>query len=208
MPAKDDRYASARRALERTALGRDPAKLEAAYALAVRVCEKARTSKWTERANAGELVASWAIANTAARKLAEHFETLDTMTGVTRLAVAFDKAGFTRVPPPHGKAFAKVLRALANQKPRIRNAGYVFGPLKVGKSSRKRPARQIVLTLTLAHLFDRVAAGDHGDAIKRGTAWDTAADFATAALGGNVDAVAAKKFLRDHRGHLAFRAAW
>jgi hypothetical protein len=144
---------------------------------------------------------------------------LDPLTGTVRLARAFERAGITKVPAPHSKTFATLLRALAKQLPqRDRKSGsdngYFIGPLHVGKSSRKMPSREVVLTLVLAYLFDRVTKHDGqgllalcaGDAIESGTAWEVAADFAMAALGRPVDCVAAKKFLRDHRGHLFLRA--
>jgi hypothetical protein len=82
------------------------------------------------------------------------------------------------------------------------------------KSSQKLPAREVVLTLVLAHLFDRVASHDNdgvlnlmvGEPISRGRALGVAADFASAALHPSVDSNAAKKFLHDHRGHLFFEA--
>jgi len=73
----------------------------------------------------------------------------------------------------------------------------------------------VVLTLVLAYLFDRVFRHDKAtgplelyadDAITSGAAWEAAAYFADAALGGMVNCVAAKKFLRDHRGHLYLRS--
>jgi len=110
-------------------------------------------------------------------------------------------------------AFAQFLRALAKQ-PRPMDNEDQIGPLRIQKSSRKLPSREVSLTLILAHLFDRVANHDGscelkllvGEAITSGSVWDVAALFASAALGNDaLDPKTAKKFLSDHRGHLYYQ---
>jgi hypothetical protein len=118
----------------------------------------------------------------------------------------------TQTPEPLHLVFPRLLRTLSKQAPRLRRTGYTIGPLRVGKASQKLPSREVVLTVVLGHLFDRVAR--HGDGplrivvdepINKGRAWDAAADFASAALDRpSVDPNAAKKFLTDHRGHLYY----
>jgi len=220
-PSKDP-YAEARQTLEKAI--RDPGKFARALALAIRHCEKARAYDWFEaefRQRARDAEESWDSANAAARKLAKHFETLDPVTGYMRLEQAWrqvSKSGIKKMPPPpQGAIFVALLRALANQVPRTKRRGrvdhgYTFGPLRIGKSSRRMPSREVAVTVAMAHIFDRVMAHEgavlvlkNGEAIKNGKAWEAAADFASAALSGNVDANAAKKYLRDHRGHLSLR---
>ena len=221
-PPSNDLYAGARRTLEQAI--RDPNKFAQAVALATRYCEVVRAHEWSEieiRQRGREAMKSWDSANVAALKLAEHFETLDPLTGYVRLAEAWNQvagSGTKKMPPPPtGATFAKLLHALARQvlrTPRKRPVGhgYVLGPLGVGRSSRRMPSRGVALTVALAHVFGRVLAYkgsgpliNNGEAIKSGRAWEAAADFSMAALDCVVDANAAKKYLRDHRGHLYLR---
>lgn len=219
-PPSKDLYAVARRTLEKAI--RDSDKFEQALALAIRHCEKARAYDWSEAEIwqlAREAKGSWGSANAAARKLATHFETLDPLTGHMRLTQAWEelgKSGIKGTPPLHSSIFIALLRALANQVPRAKSKhrGYTFGPLRIGESSRRMPSREVALTVALAHIFDRVVAHNssrldlslnNGEAIKSGRAWEAAADFASVAIDRVVDANAAKKYLRDHRGHLSLR---
>lgn len=224
--AQEKRYGAAITALECSALGRDPKDFSTALDVAIHHCEKARAFDWPEseaRGRTRKAAASWNSANAAAFKLAVHFENLDDLTGAKRLGFALGRVSMrmkTETAGPLHKEFARLLRALAKQLPRRAatgraGSGYQIGPLRVGKSSQKLPGREVVLTLVLAHLFDRVAEHDGdgelrlvvGEPISAGRAWGgVAADFASAALRPSVDSNAAKKFLRDHRGHLFFEA--
>lgn len=218
----NDPYANARRTLEKAM--RDTDKFEQALALAIRHCEKARAYDWSEaetRQRSSYAKESWGSANAAALNLAKHFETLDPLTGYTRLEKAWRqvaKSGIKKMPPPpQGAIFAALLHALANQVLRTERKGrldhgYTFGPLRIGKSSRRMPSREVALTVALAHIFNRVVAHEgaqlvlnNGEVIKSGRAWEAAADFASIALDCVVEANAAKKYLRDHRGHLYLR---
>lgn len=221
--AQKERYRAAITALEDSALGSNPKSLGAALDLTMYHCEKARAFDWPEgdvRKRSRKAVVSWYSANAAAFKLATHFENLDDLTGSKRLAAALLKANMRmKAKPPETRdllhlVFARLLRALAKQVPRRVRSGYQIGPLRVGKSSQKLPSREAVLTVVLAHVFDRVANHHRasaleiavGEPISSGSAWDVAADFASAALGKrSVDSNAAKKFLHDHRGHLVYR---
>ncbi len=223
-PSKSDaHYASAARMLAKAI--RDPKKFELALALAISYCEEARAYGWSEaevRQRARDAKNSWDPAKAAALKLAKHFEALDPLTGYLRLAEAWRQVaelGIKKMPPPpQSKIFVALLRALASQvlrterKARV-DHGYIFGPLRIGKSSRRMPSREVALTVALAHIFERVMAHkgpellmNNGEAIKSGRAWEAAADFASAALECVVDANAAKKYLHDHRGHLSLRS--
>jgi hypothetical protein len=218
--AQEERYSAAISALKRSPLGSDPKGFGSALDVAIYHCEKARAFDWPEgkaRKRVRKAAGSWNSANSAAHKLAVHFENLDELTGSKRLAAALTKAGMqmraAQTKESLYLAFARFLRALARQVPRRAGGGYQIGPLGVGKSSQKLPGREVVLTLVLAHLFDRVASNDSdgtlelflGELISSGSAWDVAADFASAALGEpSVDPNAAKKFLHDHRGHLSY----
>jgi hypothetical protein len=223
--AQEEQYGAAIAALKRSALGRDPKDFSAALDVAIHHCEKARAFDWPEgevRRRTRKAAASWNSANAAAKKLAVHLEDLDDLTGAKRLGFALGRVSMqmkTKTPEPLHVVFASLLRALANQVPRRAvtrrmDSGYQIGPLRVGKSSQKLPGREVVLTVMLAHLFDRVEKHDGdgvlelvvGEPISRGRAWEVAADFASAALGPSVDPNAAKKFLHDHRGHLFFQA--
>lgn len=217
-----DLYAGPRRTLEKAI--RDPDKFGQAVALAIRYCEVVRAHKWSEgqaRQRGREARKSWDSANAAALKLARHFETLDALTGHVRLAEAWNQvanSGTKKMPPPPTSAtFAKLLHALAKQvlgterKGHVGH-GYVLGPLGIGRSSRRMPSRGVALTVALAHVFGRVLAYkgpgpliNNGESIRSGRAWEAAADFAMVALDCVVDANAAKKYLRDHRGHLYLR---
>jgi|SRR5450759_697229 hypothetical protein len=223
--AQEERYGVAITALQCSPLGRDPKDFSAALDVAIHHCEKARAFDWPEsevRGRTRKAAASWNSANAAAIKLAVHLENLDDLTGAKRLGFALARVGMRmKIDPtrPLHIEFARLLRALAKQLPRRAapgraGSGYQIGPLRVGKSSQKLPGQEIVLTLVLAHLFDRVTEHDGdgvlklmmGEPISRGRAWEVAADFASAALGPSVDSNAAKKFLHDHRGHLFFEA--
>jgi hypothetical protein len=223
--AQEEQYRTAIAALKRSTLGRDPKYFNTALDVAVHHCEKARAFDWPEsevRRRTRKAAASWNSANAAATKLAKHLEDLDDLTGAKRLGFALGRVSMqirTKTGGPLHVAFASLLRALAKQVPRRAvtgrvESGYQIGPLRVGKSSQKLPGRKVILTLVLAHLFDRVAEHDGGavlalvagERISAGRAWEVAADFASAALGPAVDPNAAKKFLRDHRGHLFFQA--
>lgn len=223
--AQEEQYGAAIAALKCSALGRDPKDFNTAVDVAIHYCEKARAFDWPEsevRKRNRKAAASWNSANAAAIKLALHLENLDDLTVARRLAAALGKVGMqmkTETAVPLRLVFARFLRALANQVPRRpatrrMDSGYQIGPLRVGKSSQKLPGREVVLTLVLAYLFDRVSKHDGdgvlelkvGELISGGAAWEAAADFASAALGPSVDSNAARKFLHDHRGHLFFQA--
>lgn len=220
--AKDNLYAGARRTLEKAL--RDPDKFSEALGLAIIHCEEARAYDWCEveiRQRGRDVKKSWDSTNAAALKLAKHFETIDRLTGYVRLSLAWEQvamSGIKKMPPaPPGAIIAALLRALSNQTLRTERKGwvdhgYTFGPLRIGKSSRRMPSREVALTVALAHIFDRVMAHEgprvvlrNGETIESGRAWEASADFASAAFGCAVDANAAKKYLRDHRGHLSLR---
>lgn len=220
--AQKERYRAAIAALKRSAFGRDPKSLSAALDVAMYHCEKARAFDRPEgdvRKRSRKAAISWHSANAAAFKLAVHFENLDHLTGAKRLAAALLKANVrmtAELPEnrePLHLAFARLLRALRKQTPRGVGGGYRIGPLRVGKSSLKLPSREVVLTVLLAHLFDRVASHDGvgvlnvmvGEPISSGKAWDVAADFASAALERSIEPSAARKFLSDHRDHLFYQ---
>jgi hypothetical protein len=116
----NDLCAGARRTLGKAI--RDPDKFAQAFALAIRHCEKGRAYDWSEveiRQRARDAKKSWGSANAAALKLAKHFETLDPLTGYTRLVQAWvqvAKSGIKKMPsPPRGAIFAALLRALSTQ---------------------------------------------------------------------------------------------
>jgi hypothetical protein len=219
--AQKERYGSAIAALERSHLGRDPKLSGAVLDIAVNHCEKARAFDWPEhttRKRVRAAVDRWKSASSAAHKLAIHLENLDERTASIRLGAALNKVGMQMeaadATKPLHSLFARFLRALANQHPRRADSGYQIGPLRVGKFSQKLPSREVVLTLVLAHLFDRAASHDGhgnlqvrlGEAITSGTTWEVAADFASAALEKPaVDPNAAKKFLHEHGDHLFYQ---
>lgn len=221
--AQEERYGAAIAALKRCPFGRDPKLFGTVLDIAINHCERARAFDWPEgeaRKRARTAVDSWKSLSSAAHKLAIHFENLDELVASQRLAAALNRADMRMTSSPATTApqhllFASFLRALANQVPGRAGRGYQMGPLRVGKSSRKLPHREVVLTLVLAHLFGRAASHDgdgplkifNGEPITGGSAWDVAADFASAALDKpSVDPNAAKKFLHEHGSHLFYQA--
>src|SRR5262249_60732436 len=85
-------------------------------------------------------------------------------------------------------AFGRSLRALSRQGLKRGDGPRWIGPLRFGTPRRKRPSREVVLTILLAHLFDRVAS-HHGHgalAINKGREWAVAAELAAATLGSDV----------------------
>lgn len=217
--AQRERYGAAIAALKSSGLGSDPKSFSAALDVAMHHCETARAFDWPERQvreRRREVAANWDAVNKAAMKLAVHFEKLDDRVGSARLAAALVRSGMkmkAQTKVALHLAFAEFLRALAKQ-PRPTDYEDQIGPLRIQKSSRKLPSREVALTVILAHLFDRVATHDGscelkllvGEAITSGSVWDVAALFAAAALGEDaLDPNAAKKFLSDHRGHLYYQ---
>jgi hypothetical protein len=218
---QEELYGAAIAALGRSPLGRDPKLFGTVLDIAINHCERARAFDWPEgeaRERVRRAQDGWESVNSAAHKLAIHFKNLDERTASTRLWAALNKAGMQMSAAHPSKSlhlvFADFLRTLASQRPKRAGGGYQIGPLRVGRFSQKLPSREVVLTLVLAHLFGRAARHDGNGTLKigvepitSGSAWEVAADFASAALGKrSVDPSASKKFLREHRGHLYYQA--
>jgi hypothetical protein len=216
--AQKERYGSAIGALKRSALGRSPKSFGAALDLAIHHCEKAKAFDWPERhvrTHKRNVADSWGAVNMAATKLAVHFEKLDDCVGSERLDAAIFTSGLQMRSQSKGslpKGFARLLHALAKQ-PRPKDCEDQIGPLGL-PWSRKLPSREVVLTIVLAHAFNRVASHDADcelwltldDVIVGGSSWDVAALFAAAALGQDaIDPTAARKFLSTHADCLIYR---
>jgi hypothetical protein len=218
--AEDGLYRAAISALRRCDFSDDAQRFEAVLNTAIYHCERARAFRWPEsarRKGVADAIVRWDAANMAAVKLAQHFEGLDELTASKRLALALSKTNLQmRVHPPSSEAthllFARFLRELGKQMARRADGEYQIGPLRVAQPSRKLPSPATVLTLLLAHFFGRLSkdpcAGSVqiwiGEPISSGRSWEVAADFASAALARPIDSVAARKFLRDHRGYLYY----
>ena len=214
------RYASA---IEELSIGwkRKP-NFELAVNFAITHCENARNyQSWASfKGKLTEIrskTATWQTANNAARKLASHLRSLGPDLAQTRLQDAATRAGLSQ--KVSYVDFVNLLIAIADQTLKIQEGvdGYGTGPIIINEVTDKRIAKDVALTIILAHTFRNAAAAksdqdvsiDAPALISGGEAWGPAATFANAAFEGTSENLEerAEKYLSTHKRRVVY-AGW